>query len=222
MARNGSPVAWAFVAAMVAAFPLATQTHASARPIRIDNGWVSITEFTGPSTFTPAALTPPVPEDLGEFSGWPTLTVDVNSPVGLFGTDFSDSTQVASVLGDDAMIWCAGEYCQPTEGAPGGDVWLSGVLAQLMIEPSTIPSYSGDLEFDLFYDCSNPFSFSVNGKAPSIPTCPKVSGEVNATFIYSYANGSLEETTVPEPGSIALFACALGLLGVWRASRILR
>jgi len=221
MARNGSPVAWAFVAAMVAAFPLATQTHASARPIRIDQGWNSISNFTGPSTFTPAALTPPAPEDLGEFSGWPTLTVDVNSPAGLFGTHFSDTTGGFGILGEDAIIWCAGEYCQSSDAGDNSE-WLSGVLAQLIVEPSTIPSYSGDLEFDLFYDCSNPFSFSVNGKAPSIPTCPKASGEVNATFIYSYTNGSLEETTVPEPGSIALFACALGLLGVWRASRMLR
>jgi len=214
----------------LAAVCLGTHAHASPRGIRVDGGWNNFTSVTSPYTFTPAAFATGVPQQLDslngtDFSAWPALTVTVNSPSGLFGTDISDTNtgdSDATNLGVDALIWCATEACQANPPDSPAGVYQQGVLAELVVGPSTNPDYFGDLEFDLDYYCSSPFTFSVAGGGPvSLPnTCQNPSGEESAEFIYAYTDGSLHETTlVPEPGSLALFAGVLGLIGMRRRSR---
>jgi len=173
----------AFVLGIAATISTSVPAHATARSIQIDMN------HTWSETSPPPASFP--------FAGNGSFAVGLTAPGD---EDPSISTLYANNT-IDVVDWCDDTNdCIPTEG---------DVPAQLYVSPSALGA--GDVEINLYYICSDSFSFSVDGVTPAIPASCSSSAPVNETYIYA-ANGSLLENYVPEPGTGALFAAALGLL----------
>jgi hypothetical protein len=112
----------------------------------------------------------------------------------------------------DAFPWCVGSC-----GVDGSEAdALTGILAELYISPYPSPDPT-DVEFDLYFQCGDAFSFAVDGVTPAIPTCAGPTGEVDETYIYSKSGVLISQSSsspVPEPDTGVLAAAALGLLAV--------